>query len=203
MAGSGVSVLDALARGPVVDSMEASSTELMSRMVAGDHSAFETIYDRYAPRVFGLLMKILGHRGEAEDVLQETFWQLWSRVSDYEAGRASPHVWLVQIARSRAIDRLRRRRNHEALALDSELPSREDACGVVDRLEAAKVARKTLVRLPEEQRTAIGLAFFCGMTHEEIARQQCLPLGTVKTRIRRGMQRLRELLNETPTDAVK
>ena len=174
--------------------------ELMSRIAAGDARAFAELYDRLAARVFGLIVKVLGTRRGADDVLQETFWKVWRMAGEYDPIRSSPPVWVAMIARSMAMDH----RRHAVRQL-----AREDAARGAANADAFTVtmpstvegaadlglpANGALSRLPDDQREAIGLAFFRGLSHSQIAACTNLPIGTVKTRIRLGMKRLRELL---------
>jgi RNA polymerase sigma-70 factor (ECF subfamily) len=178
--------------------MNGSDQHLVSRIAEGDTDAFAAFYDRHVAAVFGLLLKLLGQRNDAEDVLQETFYQVWSRARQYDPARSDPRVWLLLIARSRALDHLRRRRIPAGTPGDGALVCECDPAQLLEQLEAAQGLREALTRLPEEQRSAICLAFYGGLTHEEVARSQAVALGTVKTRIRLGMQRLRRLLCPVP-----
>jgi RNA polymerase sigma-70 factor (ECF subfamily) len=175
--------------------MSASDYELAEAVKAGDAGAFGELYDRHAPRLLGLLARWLGDREEAEDVLQETFWQVWRRAAQYDAGRSPPIVWLVLIARSLALGRLRRRRTGGGPCAADQVAVADDPAGALLADESSRQVREALGRLPEEQRSTILLAFYGGMTHEQIAGHQAVPLGTVKTRIRRGLCRLRQFLN--------
>ena len=179
--------------------MPASDVELLGRIAAGDRAAFAEFYDRHCGRILGLLIRLLRQRPEAEDVLQECFFQVWSQAGRYEAQRSAPTAWLVLIARSRALDCLRRRRRSDATcSADAAAPAvaAEDSGGDLEREEGAHLTSRALAQLPEEQRGAIRLAFYNGLTHEQIAESQHVPLGTVKTRIRRGIMRLREILSQ-------
>jgi RNA polymerase sigma-70 factor, ECF subfamily len=170
--------------------------QLMSRVAAGDEAAFAELYDRHAARVLGFLVRMLGRQDDAEDVLQETFWQVWKQAGDFDPSRASAKGWLYLLARSRATDLLRRRRREPA-QLDAETPS--PTAAPLEGLEAQDDGRAladALTRLTPEQRLAIQEAFYGGLTYEEVARRASLPVGTVKTRIRTGMQRLRDILKE-------
>ena len=175
-------------------SVSPSDEQLISRLAAQDREAFAQFYDRHAPRVLGLLTRMLGVRGEADDVLQETFWQVWTRAASYDPQRSSPLIWLILIARSRARDQLRRRRRRDAPTPAGEAPLVADVASETERAEDTQIARSALAQLPDEQRNLIRLAFFSGMTHEQIAAAESIPVGTVKTRIRRGMMRLREIV---------
>jgi RNA polymerase sigma-70 factor (ECF subfamily) len=172
-----------------------SDQDLLQRIAAGDRSAFMTFYERYAPRVWGLISRILCRREDAEDALQMTFWQVWRSAGKYDSARACPEVWLLLLARSRALDQLRRQTPVASLR-EEELSGGDYPGSELERGEIAQRVRDALGQLPGEQSSAIRLAFFGGLTHEQIAERQATPLGTVKTHIRRGMQRLRELLRE-------
>jgi RNA polymerase sigma-70 factor (ECF subfamily) len=175
--------------------MERTDQQLLSSIASGDSGAFAAFYDRHAGRVLGLLRRWLGHPDSAEDVLQETFWQVWRRAGQYDARRSPPEAWLVLLARSRALDHLRRQPPPAASAWPE--PAATDEPGsALERSESAELVRRALSQLPAEQRSAITLAFFAGLTYEQVAREQAIPVGTAKTRIRLGMRRLRDLLGE-------
>jgi RNA polymerase sigma-70 factor (ECF subfamily) len=180
--------------------MESSDLHLLSRIASGDAGAFAAFYDRHAPVVLGLLVKMLGRRADAEDVLQETFWQVWRQAARYDPARSSPQGWLVLLARSRALDSLRRRRPAGEAPDAADRAADADPAHGLEQGEQARLVETALARLPEEQRRAIRLAFFGGLTHEQVAEQLAVPLGTAKTRIRLGMQRLRGLLAD-PAEA--
>jgi RNA polymerase sigma-70 factor, ECF subfamily len=170
------------------------------RAVAGrDKEAFRQLYARHSAMLFSLALKILSDRSEAEDVLQETFVQIWKTTSSFDDGRGKPLGWFIMLARSRAIDRLRSRKTRnrltESAAQDGSqtspttTPSDEAAAS-----EAQRAVRSALGTLPAEQRVPIEMAYFGGLTQFEIAQQLGQPLGTVKTRMRSGIMRLREQL---------
>lgn len=176
--------------------MGESDSSLLSRIGQSDRAAFTAFYDRHAPRIFGLLERMLGPGRETEDVLQETFLQVWRRAAAYEPTRGEPVPWLVMIARSRAIDHVRRngRQVHVSEKVDDTLV--DNGPSDLGHAEEVRQARQAMNSLPDDQRSAIQLAFFSGLTHEEIARRLGQPLGTVKTRIRLGMIKLRGMLME-------
>ncbi len=174
--------------------MTATDETLLARAGEGDRAAFAAFYDRHAARALGLLVKLLCDRAAAEDVLQETFLQVWSRAAQFDMSRGSPLVWLLMIARSRAADYRRRRTVPQGVIPDSTTAEVESPHGAVERSELRSRTHGALESLPSDQRIAIRLAFYEGLTHVEIAQKQELALGTVKTRIRLGMRRLRELL---------
>jgi RNA polymerase sigma-70 factor (ECF subfamily) len=175
--------------------MDRSDHQLVRDMVKGDDTALAAFYDRHAARVLGMLIRMTGRRDEAEDVLQEVFWQVWRCANQYNPARSTPSVWIILIARSRALDEIRRRKAATALHEEDEPAIHTDPSLDVQRHELARRVQTELDRLPEEQRQAVCLAFYDGLTHEEIAQSQKVPLGTAKTRIRLGMERLRNLLH--------
>lgn len=177
--------------------MSGSDEQLLVGIRSADRSAFAEFYDRHGPKVFAFLLKLLRHRDEAEDTLQEVFLHVWNRSDQYDQKRARPLAWLVCVARSRALDRLRRRkRTEQDLEGAGAEPVQEDQIAQeLCREERASATRSALARLVAEQREVIQLAFYSELTHEGIAARLELPLGTVKTRIRLGMRKLREILN--------
>jgi RNA polymerase sigma-70 factor (ECF subfamily) len=181
----------------VREQTDAAEAAMLHAVARGDESAFASLYDRYGSILFGLLLRILRDRPEAEDCLQEVFLQIWQRASSYDAARGRPFTWLVTLARSRAIDRLRstgaRTRTEQAAFADAG-ESVADADAEAFRSEQGAVVRGALAEIPEEQRRALLLAYFEGLSQTEIAARLGQPLGTVKTRMRSGMMRLRELL---------
>jgi len=176
-----------------------SDVELLHAVARGDEAALARLYDAYRVILFGLLVRILNSREEAEDILQEVFVQVWRRAKDFDEKRGRPFTWLVTLARSRAIDRLRqlgaRQRLATGAAQDQEqTESVSDALTDAVRAEQQAVVRRAMAQLPEEQRTTLLLAYFDGLTQSEIASKLNAPLGTVKTRMRSGMIKLRALL---------
>jgi RNA polymerase sigma-70 factor (ECF subfamily) len=174
-----------------------ADAELIYAIARGDERALASLYDHYSPILFGLLLRILKDRPEAEDVLQEVFLQIWQRASNFDAERGRPFTWLVTLARSRAIDRLRSTRSRERAALASTAEAPEPVADASDdavRSEQGEAVRGALASIPEEQRRALLLAYFEGLSQTEIAARLGQPLGTVKTRMRSGMMKLRELL---------
>ena len=178
---------------------EPQGAELVARMARGDVQAFERFYDRYASLAFGLIRRVVGERDAAEDVLQEVFWQVWKEAGAYDPARGSVEAWLVMRAKTRAIDRLRARRRAaqvgaaplaEAAAVDAA-PAGDDVAAAV---ESRGVVEGLLARLPEAQRRVIELAFIGGLTQVEIAARLGEPLGTVKTRCRLALERLRAMM---------
>ena len=169
------------------------------RMARGDQDALGEIYDRHGRLVYSLAFRIVRDQSDAEDVVQEVFSQAWRQAARYDAARGSVLGWLLTLTRSRSIDRLRGRRSRPEPAGDEGLLNAIPDPAAPADIQAASLAQATQVRAALEglsvlQRVAIELAFYEGLTHAEIAERLELPLGTVKTRIRQGLLKLRELL---------
>ena len=177
---------------------EKRQAELISGVAGGDQQALATLYDATSRTVYGLLLRILCDPSTAEEVLLDVYTQVWRQAGSYSAGRGKPMAWLTTIARSRAIDRLRRGRQEQMLTAPLDEAVRASAgAGVEESVlagEVSSVVRAALDGLAPEQREVIELAYYGGMSHSEIAAARNLPLGTVKTRTRLGMMRLREML---------
>ncbi|HEX8456026.1 MAG TPA: sigma-70 family RNA polymerase sigma factor [Pyrinomonadaceae bacterium] len=176
-----------------------TDTELLHAIARGDESALAALYDRYHSILLGLLLRILHSRVEAEDVLQEVFLQIWQRAANFDETRGRPFTWMVTLARSRAIDRLRSlqsRQRADDAALRDAPDDVGDASDDAYHAEQREIVRAALAEIPEEQRRALLLAYFEGLTQSEIAARLNQPLGTVKTRMRSGLGKLRDLLGE-------
>jgi RNA polymerase sigma-70 factor (ECF subfamily) len=171
-----------------------SDEQLLHAVASGDRTAFAEFYDRYAPRVLGVLVRWMGQRADAEDVLQDTFCQVWMQAKRYDPMRSPPAGWVYLIARSRAVDVMRQRRKTVDAASGAEQTVESDADAALERGETSAKIDEALRQLPQEQRSALWLAFFEGLTHEQVASRQAVPLGTAKTRIRLAMHRLRDAL---------
>jgi RNA polymerase sigma-70 factor (ECF subfamily) len=183
--------------GPYILRLQDTDVALLTAIAARDEAALAQLYDRYRAILFGLLMRILNSREEAEDVLQEVFLQVWRKASDFDESRGRPFTWLVTVARSRGIDRLRTLAARERVAEAGARESSEeisDAATDAFKSEQRGLVSDALAKLPDEQKRPIMLAYFEGLTQSEIATSLGAPLGTVKTRMRTGMIRLRELL---------
>jgi RNA polymerase sigma-70 factor (ECF subfamily) len=183
--------------------LELESAELrrqVERAARGDAAGLRALYDRLAPRALALALRILGARGEAEEVVQEAFLEVWRRARDYDPARAEPSSWVVMITRSRALDRLRSRSTAERTAQSSAQEPREPAAPSpleeAERRGARERIARALASLPAEQLQAIELAYYQGLSHSEIAARTGTPLGTVKTRIKLAMDKLAALLRE-------
>lgn len=176
--------------------MERSDQQLLTLIAEGDRDAFAEFYDRHSPRVYRLLLKWLGGHAEAEDVLQEVFWQVWCKAKQYDIQRSPPEAWLFLLARSRGTDSLRHQRPQAVLPTELMKANSSDPCQLIEKEELIGQVRDALAHLPPEQRSVIVLTFYAGLTNEQVARYQGIPLGTAKTRIRLGMERLRCLLGD-------
>jgi RNA polymerase sigma-70 factor (ECF subfamily) len=174
-----------------------NDVDLLKAIARQDESALAELYDRYRVILFGLLVRILNSREEAEDVLQEVFLQVWRRAADFDENRGRPFTWLVTLARSRGIDRLRSLGARERVAIaGAREPSDEVSDAAVDafKSEQRSLVNTALAQLPDEQKRPLMLAYFEGLTQSEIATELGAPLGTVKTRMRAGLMKMRELI---------
>jgi len=167
----------------------------LREIAAGRESALASLYDESSALVYTLALRILGNSADAEEVTLDVYNQVWREARKFDPRRASATTWLVMMARSRAIDRLRsaaaRRNREEPFAEGFEIP----APGLrPDQMEARRLVAAALAELPAEQRVPIELAYYSGLSQTELAETLGQPLGTVKTRIRLGMMRLRAAL---------
>lgn len=176
----------------------ASAAYLIQQVAQQDREAFSELYDRCSSLVFTLAIRMLKVRSDAEDLLQEVFVQVWRQASNYSADRGSPEAWIINIARSRAIDKIRSIRRMEKSFVLTGDPARAESSDNVESSAAESEVRLTmnsaLASLPEAQRRVLELAYFDGLSQSEIAARLAEPLGTVKTRMRSGIQRLRDIL---------
>jgi RNA polymerase sigma-70 factor (ECF subfamily) len=191
-----------------------SDAALVARMAAGDEHALGVLYDRLATTVHTIAYYLLGQADDAEDAVEETFWQAWREAGRYDASRGAVSTWLSTIARSRALDRQRARRRRAEEPLEGVAPSTDGSGGVAgsrapranpqQEAEASERARDVaaaLEKLPAEQREVIELAYFGGLSQSEIAARTSLPLGTVKTRARLALEKLRAPLAQHREEA--
>ena len=180
------------------DLRDYADEELMQLVRRGDADAFAVIYERHASSAFSLAYRMLGSRSAAEDVTQEAFLSAWRAATRYDSARGSVRTWLLGIVHNRAIDAMRRGRVRDFPRADDEAAARVDSGDRTDaeaaRREEAAAIRAAIERLPREQSQAIELAYFGGFSHSEIASMVGAPVGTVKGRIRLGLQKLRDEL---------
>lgn len=173
--------------------MNATDAELMQQIANGDSAAFHTFYERHIRAIRNVLYRMLMEPADVEDVLQETFLQIWNKSWQYRADKSSPAGYLTMVARSRALDLIRRRKPDADPTVCEPTFQYDISLGLI-RDESVRRVRLALSQLPLEQRRVVRLAFMTGLTHEQIAASLNLPLGTVKTRIRLGLRRLKSLL---------
>jgi RNA polymerase sigma-70 factor (ECF subfamily) len=185
--------------------VDTTDVDLLTRMAMGEEAALGTLYDRWSPLISSLAMHLLRDVSEVEEVVEETFWQAWRQAARYEAARGAVSTWLTTIARSRALDRLRARRRrqeepwsglaeHDRDAQVDTAPATGDPAAMAESSERRRLVLAALDGLPSEQREVIELAYFGGLSQSEIAEKTGQPLGTVKTRVRLAMEKLREPL---------
>jgi RNA polymerase sigma-70 factor (ECF subfamily) len=185
------------------EALAATDLELLERIRQADSAALDALYARYSSPVYALVWKILQNPEEAEDVALDVFWQVWRQADRYDPARGAPPAWIFTVARSRAIDRLRARHRREDRTISFDDPAvnldplAEDAGPdqVASYRQARDAVRAAVGTLSPAQREAIELAFFQGLTHVEIAEKLQQPLGTIKTRIRQGLIRIRRVLD--------
>ncbi len=188
---------------PIAKAPPASDLDLVERIKNGDSTALDALYERYSSPVYSLVWKVLQNAEEAEDVALDVFWQVWRQADRYDASRGAPPAWIFTVARSRAIDRLRARHRREDRTISFDDPAvnldpldEQAAPDLVASFRQTRDAvRAAVTTLSAVQREAVELAFFKGLTHVEIAEKLGQPLGTIKTRIRQGLIKLRKTLD--------
>ena len=178
------------------------AVDLLARMGGGDEAALAEFYDRLSPTLYGLALKMMKDVKESEDVLQDAFISIWRKAGTYNSQLSSPSSWAIMILRNKAIDHLRSRQRVEKIVerataeFSHFADADEHSADEPFFREQRAIVRSALAQLPGEQRQALELAFFSGLTHEEIAGQLAMPLGTIKARIRRGLIQMRALASE-------
>lgn len=170
-----------------------SDAALVAAIRSGNQDAMAELYDRYSAVVYPVALRVLGNAAAAEDVLQETFLQLWRDPGSFDASRGDLAPWLAVITRNRSVDGLRKRRPQTDLS-DTLVFVEPDLAGEADRARAAEKIRATLRDMPSAQRSALEMAYFEGYSHSEIAAKTGEPLGTIKTRIRAALMLLRKAI---------
>ena len=182
-----------------VNAREVQWRDHISRIAAGDESALAELYDASSRLVYSLTLRILSNPTDAEEVTLDVFTQVWRNASKFESQRGTVMAWLVTMTRSRAIDRLRSQSNYSlTVGLEKDFGEyaicEETPESLTVGKESVRYVRRALEDLPREQREAILLSFFSGLSHPEVAERLSIPLGTVKTRIRLGMSKLKDSL---------
>lgn len=172
---------------------DAEDSVLLSRVQAGDEAAMAILFDRYSRLVYSVAVRVLRDEPAAEDVTQDVFMHVWRRPETFSRTRGALPAWLAVVARNRSIDRLRRRRGTESID-DVTLSTNENIAEQAERASMMDKARTIIATLGPEQRKALELAFFDGLTHSEIAEMTGEPLGTIKTRIRSALLSVRKAM---------
>jgi RNA polymerase sigma-70 factor (ECF subfamily) len=190
-----------------VDLRGLADEEIMELVDGGETRAFEVIFDRHADAGYSLALRICGRRALAEDIVQEAFLSLWRSASRYDRARGSVRSWVLSAVHNRAVDQLRRAgakggRDVHDDAIAERLPAREATDAEVERRDEAGRVRGALAELPADQRQVIELAYFGGLTHNQIAETLDLPPGTVKGRMRLGLTKMRSALGEAERVAL-
>ena len=181
-----------------IDRSEPDDASLVRRMANGDEQALGALYDRWHPLVHAVVLRILRQREDVEDVVEEAFWQAWRQAARFETARGSVQTWLLTIARSRALDKVRslkRLREEPLVGENGESIVQQVAVGDpgldAESAERRRIVITALAELPAEQREALELGYFGGLSQSEIADRTGQPLGTIKTRMRLAMQKLK------------
>ena len=178
-----------------------TDTDLLQLVAAGDHDSLDELHRRYSGVLLATAFRVLNNTRDAEEVVQEAFVQIWEKAGVYDAARGKPLTWAMTLTRNKAIDRLRRiqrrHRLHDEIEEEAQIWDRiveNDSCDQAVSHETHAMVRSAVIQLSDDQRRAIELAFFGGLTQHQIAEQLDEPLGTVKARIRRGMIKLRNII---------
>jgi RNA polymerase sigma-70 factor (ECF subfamily) len=180
----------------------ATLAKLIGAVALGDQVAYRRLYDATAPKLFAVALRILREEGRAEDVLQDSFVNVWNGAAGYNASLSAPMTWMVTIVRNRALDYIRRTDRH-AVELDDDLEAvlesdQPSPAELASQGQDAVALQRCLKRLESGQRQAIAFAYFQGLTHSELAATMSIPIGTVKTWIRRGLEKMRRCLDGVP-----
>ncbi len=185
----------------IASDLPLQDTELFRRTALGDHSSLSELHRRYSGVLLATAFRVLNNVKDAEDVVQEAFVQIWEKASVYDVRRGKPLTWAMTLTRNKAIDRLRRvqrrRRLQDEVEEEAKIWDRiveNDSSDEASAHETKQIVRSAVIQLSDDQRRAIELAFFSGLTQQEIAQELREPLGTVKARIRRGMMKLRVII---------
>lgn len=170
---------------------------LLDQIGTGERNSLKMLYDATSAKLFGVILRILLERGEAEDVLQEVYITVWRKAAEFDATRASPITWMVTIARNRAIDRLRARGSRPTTTLDHAAEVRDaapTADALIDTVQDARRVEKALAQLDPKHAAIIRSAYFEGLTYEALSEREGVPVGTLKSWVRRGLLRMRTVL---------
>ncbi len=181
---------------------QAHEADLLRKIGLGDKDSLSELYDRYSTVLYSVALRVLNNETEAQDLLQDVFVQIWEKAGLYDPTRGKPLTWVISLTRNRSIDRLRslqrRHRLRDEVEKETAAAEKQTPSDVRDELfasDTSRLVREAVMQLSEQQRQAIEMAYFSGLTQNEIAEQLAEPLGTIKARIRRGMLKLRDLLS--------
>lgn len=179
----------------------ASQQDLLERVANGDQAAFSALYDQISPRVFGLIKRLLRDHSQSEEVTQEVFLEIWQSATRFDPNKGAAATWILTMAHRRAVDRVRSsqssRDRDTRIGIRDYSPDYDNVAETIEvRIEHERV-EKAMSRLTELQRQAVSLAYYGGFSHSEVAAKLSVPIGTVKTRLRDGMIRLRDELGVT------
>nr|WP_290669033.1 sigma-70 family RNA polymerase sigma factor [Ardenticatena sp.] len=183
--------------------LDEDDTDLMHRVAHGDEAAFRHLYEKYLDAVYSMALKITRDPHMAEDIAQDVFLRLWQRAGQYRSQRGRVLTWLLSITRNHAIDRIRYDNRRPVAEEELDLTRLETANRTIWQAFEDDVLRLSLDELPPEQRQCLELAFFYGLSHSDIAEMLNVPLGTVKSRIRLGLQKLRAIYLEEGQEQSK
>ena len=181
-------------------SVEDPLINLLSRCALGDQQAFERLYRITSAKLFAVVLRIVRRQDWAEEILQEAFVSIWHHAPNYLSGKAAPMTWMTHIVRNRALDWLRRPQREDAVSEDAEENWPDESAGLFDRLAQSREAaglNDCMEQIEARQRQTIALAFWQGLTHSELALHMQLPVGTIKTWIRRGLGAIKKCLEGT------
>jgi RNA polymerase sigma-70 factor (ECF subfamily) len=194
-----MSDIETVTASPFVDQSDPEDLALVGRLAAGDEAALAALYDRWSGRLYSVALQLVKQPDLAEDVLEETFWQVWRGAGAYSPARKSVPTWLLTIVRRRSLERLRARPRPKDASLDSDYAAPDEIPAAGPRAPASEHAplmEKTIRDLPDDQRIALELAWFHGLGQAEISDRLGEPLGAIRTRLRLAMQKLHSGLLE-------
>lgn len=172
--------------------------ELLPKIAIKDKAAFDELYKRFSQVVYNLSFRVVNNKSDAEEVVQEVFVQIWRKADRYDQGRGAVATWIMNITRSRAIDKIRRgKKTRNNISMDDTFMQFISQKGFIveDANEKREILQNALSEIPEDQKTVIETVYYRGFTHTEAAEELQIPVGTVKTRLRLGILKLRELLS--------
>jgi RNA polymerase sigma-70 factor (ECF subfamily) len=184
------------------DPVQDEDADLLNRLAASDEAAFRQLVERHIDRAFGIALRLLGSRADAEDVVQDTMLKVWTHRSQWEHGRAKFSTWLYRVVTNRCIDLHRRPRTDNVDAVPEPMDAQPDAVSTMQRDEVTKMLESAMQRLPEQQRVAVILSYHENMSNGEIAEVMSTTIAAVESLLKRGRQQLRDLLRRHEPDIL-